>query len=247
MKLEKLNPSLKAITVLTCVILLSFQYLVSLNLAVFAGSLFLLFFFSKAKPRTILKLLIPAFITAFGLFITGLYYSRGGAVDVMELDSISTVPYAVRSAMSTNLYSALQLATRLLAYAGFGILFALSTNGEAFIFSLMHQCHLPAKFAYGILAAIHLMPNMIREFSDVRLAFRARGLSVKWYSIKPIFTMLVNSIRWSESVAMAMESKGFCDDGIRTHYCIPKIHWYDWVCCGTCIGAILLGMLLLKY
>ena len=66
--------------------------------------------------------------------------------------------------MSRNLYTALQLATRLLAYAGLGMLFALSTSGEFFIASLLHQCHLPPRFAYGILAAFHLMPGMVREF-----------------------------------------------------------------------------------
>lgn len=54
--------------------------------------------------------------------------------------------------------------------AGMGIFFALSTDGELFIYSLMHQCRLSPKFAYGILAAFHLMPNMVREFKNVRIA-----------------------------------------------------------------------------
>lgn len=247
MKLEKLNPSMKAATVLISVILLSFQYLVSLNLAVFVLSLLFLIFCSDAKLKNILTILIPAFIAAFGLFVTGLYYARGNSINVTELESLSSVPYAVRAAMSTNLYTAMQLATRLLAYAGFGIMFALSTDGEYFISSLMHQFHLPPRFAYGILAAIHLMPNMVREFRNVKLTFRTRGMRVHWYSIKPVFAMLVNSIRWSESVAMAMESKGFCGNAKRTYYSIPKVRWYDWACSIGCIGGILLGMLFLKY
>ncbi|MCC8106375.1 MAG: energy-coupling factor transporter transmembrane protein EcfT [Clostridiales bacterium] len=247
MKLEKLNPSVKMITVLVCVILLSVQYLVSLNVTVFLISLFLLTFFSNARMKQVLTILIPAFIAAFGLFVTGLYYARGSSINVTELESLSAVPYAVRAAMSTNLYTAMQLSTRLLAYAGLGILFALSTDGEFFISSLMHQCHLPPRFAYGILAAIHLMPTMTREFSNVKLAFRTRGMRVHWYSLKPIFTMLVNSIRWSESVAMAMESKGFCGDAERTYYSVPKIHWYDLACSLGSIGAIVTGMLILRY
>ncbi|MCD7764738.1 MAG: energy-coupling factor transporter transmembrane protein EcfT [Lachnospiraceae bacterium] len=247
MKLEKLNPSVKMFTVLICAILLSVQYLVSLNVTVFLISLFLLTFFSNARMKQVLTILIPAFIAAFGLFVTGLYYARGSSIDVTELESLSAVPYAVRAAMSTNLYTAMQLSTRLLAYAGLGILFALSTDGEFFISSLMHQCHLPPRFAYGILAAIHLMPTMTREFSNVKLAFRTRGMRVHWYSLKPIFTMLVNSIRWSESVAMAMESKGFCGDAERTYYSVPKIHWYDLACSLGSIGAIVTGMLLLRY
>lgn len=163
------------------------------------------------------------------------------------MDQLSTVPYAVRAAMSRNLYTALQLATRLLAYAGFGTLFALTTDGEYFISSLMHQCHLPPKFAYGILAAFHLMPNMVKEFRQVKLAFAARGVRTGACSLKPVFTMLVNSIRWSECVAMAMESRGFCGSSERTYYSIPKVHWYDRVCCGGCIVLIVAGMVFLKY
>ena len=207
--LERWNPTVKAFTVLICVILLSFEYLVSLNLLVLAVCLLLLMFCSRVSLKKIGVILLPACIAAFGLFVMGLYYARGGSTQTMDLSSLSAMPYSVRAAMSQNLYTALQLATRLLAYAGLGILFALSTEGDFFIASLLHQCHLPPKFAYGILAAFHLMPGMAREYAQVRTAFAARGLKAGPLSMKPVFTMLVNSVRWSESIAMAMESKGF--------------------------------------
>ena len=135
----------------------------------------------------------------------------------------------------------------LLAYAGLGILFALSTEGDFFIASLLHQCHLPPKFAYGILAAFHLMPGMAREYAQVRTAFAARGLKAGPLSMKPVFTMLVNSVRWSESIAMAMESKGFCGDAPRTYYMVPRVHWYDLAAAALMVGGVVLGMLFLKY
>ena len=247
MKLERWNPSVKAAVVLISVILLSFQFYVSLNLAVFGTCLILVLFFSDARPRRVIAILIPALIAAFGLFMMGLYYSRGGSITEVELEGISAVPYAVRAAMSTNFYSALQLSTRLLSYAGMGILFSLTTDGEFFISSLMHQCRLSPKFAYGILAAFHLMPDMIREFKAVRTAYEVRGIKVHALSFRPLFTMLVNSIRWSESVAMAMESKGFCGDAPRTSYSVPKVHWYDWALAAVFIGGIILGMIFLHY
>ena len=247
MKLERWNPSVKAAVVLISVILLSFQFYVSLNLAVFGTCLILVLFFSDARPRRVITILIPALIAAFGLFMMGLYYSRGSSITEVELEGISAVPYAVRAAMSTNFYSALQLSTRLLAYAGMGILFSLTTDGEFFISSLMHQCRLSPKFAYGILAAFHLMPDMIREFKAVRTAYEVRGIKVHALSFRPLFTMLVNSIRWSESVAMAMESKGFCGDAPRTSYSVPKVHWYDWALAAVFIGGIILGMIFLHY
>ncbi len=138
MKLEKINPSVKAAVVMLSAILLSFSYVVSLNLIIFFGCLISLVLFSDARPKSIGKILIPAFIAAFGLFMMGLWYARGNSVTDMDLGSVSAVPYAVRAAMSQNLRTALQLSTRLLAFAGLGIFFALSTKGDEFIFSLMH-------------------------------------------------------------------------------------------------------------
>lgn len=245
MKLENLNPTIKAGTALVCVILLSVQYLVSVNLAVFVLSLGLLLCCSRAKAKNVLRLLLPAFVAAAGLFVTGYFHGRD--VSSARMDQISAMPYAVRAAMSAGLYPALQLSSRLLAYAGFGMLFCLSTDGTLFISSLMHQCRLPAKFAYGTLAAIHLMPNILREFRAVRLAFRTRGMKVHWYSLGPLFTMLVNVIRWSECVAMAMESKGFRGEEPRTYYDIPRIHWYDWLYGGAWITGLILAMLWAPY
>lgn len=245
--LERWNPTVKAFAVLICVILLSFEYLVSLNLLVLAVCLLLLMFCSRVSLKKIGVILLPACIAAFGLFVTGLYYARGGSMQTMDLSSLSAMPYSVRAAMSQNLYTALQLATRLLAYAGLGILFALSTEGDFFIASLLHQCHLPPKFAYGILAAFHLMPGMAREYAQVRTAFAARGLKAGPLSMKPVFTMLVNSVRWSESIAMAMESKGFCGDAPRTYYTVPRVHWYDLAAAAIMVGGVVLGMLFLKY
>lgn len=147
MKIEKWNPCVKAFTILVSVILLSFSYVIQLNILVFGISLFFLFFFSDAKIKHILAILAPAMIAAFGLFMMGLYYARGNSITSVEMESLSAVPYTVRAAMSQNLETALQLSTRMLAYAGMGILFALSTDGELFIYSLMHQCRLSPKFA----------------------------------------------------------------------------------------------------
>ncbi len=242
MLLERLNPTVKTATILIAVILLSFQYLVCLNGLVFLLSIGLLLTLSHARPTQVARILLPAFVAAFGMFLMGLYYTRGSEVDLSDL---SAVPFAVRAAASRNLHSAAQLATRLLAYAGLGTLFALSTDGQKFLYSLMHQCHLPPKFAYGILAAVHLLPNLTREYRQVKLAYRTRNATTR--SLKPVLTMLVNGIRWSEAVAMAMESKGFCGEAPRTCSITMRVRWYDWVCAAVCIGGIVLGMCLLPF
>ena len=245
-KIEKLNPSVKAITVLLAAILISFQYITALNASIFALSLILLLFFSDAEPKRFVKIFIPALIAAFGIFLLGLYYARGGSSVAESMQSLSTDPYAVRAAMLNNLSTALQLSTRLLAYAGLGIMFALTTDGEEFISSLVHQCGLSPKFAYGIIAAVNLMPKMLDELETVKLAFKARGIRAGTLSPKVLFAMLVNSIRWSESLAMAMESKGFAGDRKRTYYTVTKIRWYDIAVSAGLLGGIICGMIFLK-
>lgn len=240
--LEKWNPAVKAAAILTAVFMLSFCHLVSLNLLVFALSLFFLFFFSKAKKKRILALLLPACLAAFGLFVTGLYYARGNAIDVNTIKSLSSSPDILQSVLSRNLYTGLQLSTRLLAFAGLGLLFALTTESTFFMASLHHQLRLPAKFSYGILASFHLMPGMVREYKKVRLAYQIRGLKTKPWSVGPLFTMLVNAVHWSESIAMAMESKGFDGNGERTCYLTPKIKTGDVAGAVFMIGSIGLGM-----
>lgn len=245
--LERWNPTVKAATVLVCVILLSFEYLVSLNLLVLGCCLLLVIFGSRVSVKRLGALLLPAFVAAFGLFVMGLYYAKSGSGRTVDMQTLSAMPYAVRAAMSQNLYTALQLATRLLAFAGLGILFALTTDSDFFIASLLHQCKLPPKFAYGILAAFHLMPGMVREYDQVRTAFAVRGLKIGVFSMKPVFTMLVNSVRWSESVAMAMESKGFCGTAPRTYYTVPKVHPADLLAAALAVGGVIAGMVFLHY
>ena len=245
MKLERINPSVKVITGLLCVILLCFQYLVMLNVFVFAVCMVLLLVCTKTKALQVGKLLLPAFVAALCLFVTGFAHNSGA--DAAQMEQISAMPYALRSAMSTDLYSALQLSTRLLAFAGFGILFTLSTDGEELIFSLIHQCRMSVKFAYGILAAVHLLPTMVREYRSVQLAFQTRGMRAHRLSVKPLFAMLVNAIRWSNAVAMAMESKGFDGEEPRTYAYIPQVRWYDIAYAVCWFGGIIAGMILFSY
>lgn len=226
-KVENWNPSIKMITILLSVIILSFQYKVCVTMGVFCFCLLAMLFFSNAKIKSIIKILLPALFAAFGMFMMGLYYSKSNSITSMNITQNTSITYALRAAMSTNLLAALQLGSRILAYAGLGSFFALTTDDELFISSLMHQCHLSPKFAYGILAAVHLVPNLGREYKNAIFAFRTRGMKVNFLSLKPIFAMLVNSIYWSENIAMAMESKGFSDNENRTYYIEVKVKRID--------------------
>jgi len=235
--MERLNPFLKAITVVIAGILLSFSHSAVLNGAVFFSGLLLLLVASKAKIWQIAKIMIPATLAALSLFFSVLW--SGGNTEALA----RSLDFAVMSRQMTSFGTALQLGLRIYAYAILGMLFALTTDAEEFVYSLMHQCRLAPKFAYGVLSAFHLVPVVKREYETVKLAYKARGYKVSPLSLRPVFTLLVNTMHWSESIAMAMEAKGFDGDGKRTYYHDIKISWYDILFLLGVVGILLYGLL----
>lgn len=217
--LHRLNPCCKCISIIIAAILLSFTFSIELNIIIFLISLLLTLFCSDTKPKKILLLLLPVLLTAAGLFMTGLLFSTGETTIYQS---------GIQENMAiTSVYNGLQLATRVFAFCGLGMLFSFSTDPLVFVYSLQHQLKLSPKFAYGILAAFHLLPNIKHEYEQARFALHVRGVPSHFFSVRPIFTMFVNAILWAESLSIAMESKGFSSAGPRTTYIITKIKWYD--------------------
>lgn len=241
--MEHLNPFVKAVTILVCGLLMSFRYSAQLSIAVFLIAMIVLLFFSHARVSSTAKILLPALLAAMSLFFSGLW-NTGTAGAAAGSNSLN---FATAAASSRSLYNAVQLGSRVLAFAGLGMVFALTTDGEQFVTSLIHQGRISPKFAYGVLAAFHLLPNIKKEYDDARLAYEIRGIHLSPLSLKPVFTALVNSIRWSESVAMAMESKGFSGDSDRTYYAVTAVRWYDFLFAFAGIGGMAVGMVICRW
>ena len=183
--LHKINPFYKFVTVIVLAVGLTFSPSVYLNVTTFVICIFLLITGSK-KILTAIKVFIPILFMAIGLYISGVNF--GG-----------------------NLQSGMTMATRLIAFSGFGMVFSLTTDPYEFMKSLRKDGKLPRKFAYGVLCAFNLIPYIRNEYKNARLALSVRGVKHGVFSMKPLFSMLVNSVRWSEMLSMAMESKGFDD------------------------------------
>ena len=181
--LYKINPFYKFVIVFVLAISLTFTSSAVLNIGVFFVCMLLLITGSD-KIISALKFCIPIVFIAAGLFVSGA--NIGG-----------------------SRHSGLLLATRVIAFAGFGMVFSLTTPPYDFMRSLQKDAKLPRKFAYGILCAFNLVPYIKNEYNNARLALVVRGVKFGFLSTKPLFSMLVNSIRWSEMLSMAMQSKGF--------------------------------------
>ena len=135
-----------------------------------------------------------------------------------------------------DVWTALSLAFRALAFATLSLLFIFTTNMVHFILSLIQQLKLPPKLAYGILAGYRFLPMLKNEFTQVRAAHRIRGVNrPKSWKEKIIqyqrfaIPLLAGAIRKAERTAVAMESKGFTGAKTRTFYRPMVIQRKDWL------------------
>jgi energy-coupling factor transport system permease protein len=112
-------------------------------------------------------------------------------------------------------------------------LFVLTTDKVAFILSLIQQCRVSPKLAYGILAGYRFLPLLTNELTTIRSAHLVRGARTKTSRLtrykQYTIPLLASAIRKAERTAVAMESKGFTGERDRTYYRSYHIRWTDWV------------------
>lgn len=217
--MRTLNPAVKFIALLVVTLILAAKHDPILNFAVFLLSMASILS-ARVKPRTLGLLLLPILLAAAGMFFTGYRFHAGGDMPVRaEILDIG----------SSALWNGLTQASRVLAYAGAGYLFALTTDRLLMVRSFQRQFHLPQVFAYGLLAAWGVFPQMALGYRRTRAAFRARGIRVFPVSPALLKPLLVKSVRWSEALSMAMESKGFSGQSSRTDFDPVRVRPRDWL------------------
>lgn len=130
----------------------------------------------------------------------------------------------------------ISLSLRVLCFSTLSLLFIFTTEPTKFILSLMQQCKLPPKLAYGILAGFRFLPTFKDELFIIRSAHQIRGVS-RAKTIKDHFAqmrryaipLLASAIRKAERTAIAMESKGFTGNKNRSFYKTMVVSKTDWV------------------
>lgn len=136
----------------------------------------------------------------------------------------------------------LTISLRMLGFVTYGLLFTSTTDLTLFIMSLIHQCKLSPKWAYGLLAGFRFIPLFQSELNQMKTAHKVRSYKEKnrWkaflrYSL-PLFTQ---GIRKSERIAIAMEARGFTGTRHRTYYQTTKIITKDFVYLFSLLSAVL--------
>jgi energy-coupling factor transport system permease protein len=115
------------------------------------------------------------------------------------------------------------ISLRLMAIALPGVVAFAATDPVDLADAVHQQLHVPARFAYGSLAAVRLLPLVSIDWQTIRRARRARGidagrspLGMAALFASAVFGLLVAAIRRATRLACAMESRGFDASGPRT-------------------------------
>ena len=205
--MRSIYPACKAVGLLLCTLLLCLRHSPALNLAVFALCAIGLLT-ARVPLRKLALSILPILVAAVGTFFTGYYFAAGS----------SSVNAQTLNLLGSRVYNGLVLSSRVVAFAGLGFLLAYTTDKVRLVQSLQQHFRLPAVFCYGLLAAWGIFPNMATEYRKARAAFAARGVRVSALSPALLRPLLVKTVRWSEALAVAMESKGFTAGRPRKPY-----------------------------
>lgn len=236
--MRSLNPIFKFVGLLVPTFFLAAWHDTALNCAAFVLSVAALLL-SRVRGKTICILLLPVLLAAVGMFFTGYRFSADAGMPV-NAENLHLGASALQNG--------LRLASRVPAYAGLGLLFALTTEPVPLVQAARRQLRLPAVFAYGLLAAWGILPHMLTEYRRTRAAFRARGMRAFPVSPAVLRPLLVKSVRWSEELSIAMESKGFSGKAVRTEFQPAPVRGRDWVFCTVCCVVLpVVGFVYLQF
>jgi energy-coupling factor transport system permease protein len=141
--------------------------------------------------------------------------------------------------------SAVAVALRLLAIALPGILVLASTDPMDLADALVQRWRVPARFAYGALAALRLLPLLAADWHQIARARRARGLEagrspLAWVRLfsSQVLAVLVAAIRRGVRLATAMEARGF-DTGVPRTIARPQpMRAGDWALVLAAVAAV---------
>lgn len=223
--LHKVNPTLKLAMLL--IICICVMFIDNLHIQFFmAGFILILYLFFTGHPTKRILLFTLPFMFIFICSSTSLIFFGKGEHILFQWGLIKI--------SEESIYNGLVVGFRGLIFAELGLIFALTTRPVALFYSLMQQAKVPAKYAYGFMAGLRMLPIMMEEFQTIRNAMSIRGVEqekgissivfkLKAYSVP----MLSQSIRRAHRIAIAMEAKRFSSAQKRTFYYMQGFSKFD--------------------
>jgi energy-coupling factor transport system permease protein len=212
----RVNPSVKLLLHLFCMILLVFSRDPVQTLYLLLIPVLITLTLAKVPPMTFLKRISPFFILFLSTTWALAAYGKGETV---------WWEWAWIRITEEGLQNGLNIGLRMMAFVCYGFLFTVTTDMTQLILSLMQQCKLPPKFAYALLAGFRFLPLFKEEYAQIKAAHRVRGVSrmpglrgkVQGF-LRYTIPLLAQGIRKAERVAVALEARGFDGSQNRTFY-----------------------------
>jgi ABC-type cobalt transport system, permease component CbiQ and related transporters len=194
--------------------------------------------FTGVRASTLLRRTWPLLISVSGVAITNMVFVNGGHV-LLDFGPADITSRGVSVAAAVWL--------RLLAITLPGIVVLATTDPMDLADALVQRWHAPARFAYGALAALRLLPQLAADWQMIALARRARGLDAGRSPVAALrlfasqtFAVLVASIRRGVRLASAMEARGF-DSGRERSVARPQpMRPVDWWLIAATVVVVLL-------
>lgn len=245
MLLHEVNPSIKAFSVVISILILSVFFDPITPLVTILWSITVTFLFSRVSFKKWLLLFAPFLFIALIYVWTTMLFPRLQAGDSVIWQ------WGFLKLTAEGFQRGASLGLRVLSFATLSIMFTLTTKPTDFLLSLMQQCKLPPKLAYGIMAGYRFLPLIKEEFQTLQNAHRVRGVArartipEKVKQLKRyVIPLLAGAIRKAERTALAMESKGFTGDKNRIFYREITVSRIDWLFFILMIGAVCLSAII---
>lgn len=168
------------------------------------------------KPGVLARTLTPLWVAALAVGLSNMLFSASNG-DPTAAELVAFGPIRIASQAAAN---GVALILRVAAIAAVGAVFTLTTDSTRLADSLVQQARLPARFAYGALAAYQSIPRFAEDLTTLRQARRIRGLRGGWHP-RLLVGLLVLAIRHGDRMALSMDARAF-GSGPRTHYRVVR-------------------------
>jgi len=148
-----------------------------------------------------------------------------------------------------SLFYGIAMGFRLSTFVTAGLILLATTRNEEITNGLI-KMKMPYPLAFAFSTALRLVPTFAGAGATIVQAQVSRGLDIESKNILSRFgkfiplavPMFISAIRYTNLLAMALESRGFSPNAPRTFYYEPKMAKKDWVI--LCFLIILLLVLL---
>jgi len=192
---------------------------------------------NRTPPGVVLTLLVPFALFGFGILTTNLLFRQ---------DSPFAARLAGEAAFASPAVSAgVTLFLRAIACGMISALFAFTTDPGAFVRTLMAYCRLPPRLGHALFAVMQLVPDLVAEARQMRLAHAVKtGRPLRVVpGPKEVFGLLIPllayAIRRAARTAIAMEARGL-SPGPRTIMNVPRFTRRDGIFVLAAIGLMAL-------